>query len=559
MLKTTSFRNRLVLWFASLSLLTLLVVGLYGGQLASRQMAITVGESIHTTALAAANLLGANLRERELEISLLSVAPHFVRGELASPDILESLENRKRMHHEYAWLGVVGVDGTVVQAVGGMLRGQSVAKRPWFVAGLKGVYMGDVHEALLLAKLLPGTASGEPLRFIDFAAPIRNRAGAVIGVLGAHGHWSWVTDTVKAATARLDVNSGAEILVVDKHGVVLYPERLMGRTQLPSGLGADRPYATVRWNDGHDYLTSAVSVDARSSSQLGWKIVVRQPLESALQPIYAMRLRLLGLGLCAVVVFVLVAFRLAQAVSRPIEQLAQAARQIERREGVPQFPKATNVHEIAQLSQSIQAMTQSLLQREEELKTINQTLEQQVRQRTEALEAANRQLEQIATRDALTGLHNRRSFDTKIADYVQIGKRSGRGFAILVIDADHFKHINDTHGHHTGDAVLKRLAQLLTEYTRATDFLARFGGEEFVVLLPDTTQDQEAQTVAEKIRAAVEKMDFPTVGKVTVSIGVSHWSPSDSDTSEIFKRADEALYDAKASGRNQVVVHGSCS
>lgn len=557
MLEITSFRGRLALWFASLSMLTLLVVGLYVGQLATRQMAITVGEAVHTTALAAANLLAANLRERELEITLLSMAPHFIRGDLESADLLLSLENRKRVHREYAWLGVANVDGTVVQAVGGMLRGQSVGKRPWFIAGLDGVYMGDVHEALLLAKLLPTQASGEPLRFIDFAAPIRNRAGAVIGVLGAHGHWSWVTDTVKSVTERLDANSGTQILVVDKQGAVLYPKALMGHTQLPSGLAADRPYATVRWDDGGDYLTSAVAVDTRSSSNLGWKIVVRQPLSSALQPIYALRLRLLGLGLCAVLVFVLVALRLAHAVSKPIEQLALAARQIERREGVPQFPGASSVREVAQLSHSMQAMTHSLLRREEELNTLNQTLEQQVRQRTEALETANRQLAQLATRDALTGLHNRRSFDTKMAECVQIGKRSGRSFAILMIDADYFKRVNDTYGHDAGDAVLKTLAKLLTEHTRATDFVARYGGEEFVVLLPDTLHHEEAKTVAEKIRASAEQTDFPMVGRLTVSIGASLWSPSDATSKEVVKRADEALYGAKAAGRNQVVVSGT--
>ena len=556
MLKITSFRGRLALWFASLASLTLLIVGVYVGQLATRQMAITAGESIHTTALGAAHLLEANLRERELEITLLSMAPLFIRGDFSDPDVLQSLENRRRVHTEYAWLGVADVNGTVVQAVDGMLRGQSVAKRPWFVAGLKEPYLGDVNEALLLAKLLPGLASGEPRRFVDFAVPIRNRAGTVIGVLGAHGHWSWVTDTVKAVTERLDASSGTQILVVDAKGDVLYPEGLMDRTHLPTSLATDRPYAKVKWDDGEEYLTSAVTVDSHPTSKLGWKIVVRQPLDAALEPIYAMRLRLLGLGLGAVVVFVFVAFRLARAVSRPIEQLAQAARQVERREGVPQFPEVSNVQEIAQLSQSMQAMTQSLLQREEELKTINQTLEQQVCQRTVSLETANRQLEQLATRDALTGLHNRRSFDAKIADYVQIGKRSGRGFAILMVDADHFKRINDTHGHSVGDAVLQQLAQLLTEHVRVTDFVARYGGKEFVVLLPDSVQEQNAKTVAEEIRLSAEQSVFPTVGSVTVSIGISHWSLSDTDLQAVFKRADQALYCAKAAGRNKVVVSG---
>src|SRR6476646_2986297 len=161
MLTLTSFRGRLALWFGGLSLLTLLSVGLYVGRLATQQIEVTSGETVHATALAAATLLAANLRERELEITLLSQEPQFVRGDLAHPDVLASLELRKTLRSEFAWLGVADAHGKVVQAIGGMLQGQSVAKRPGFIAAQQGVYTGDVHEALLLAKLLPSQASGE--------------------------------------------------------------------------------------------------------------------------------------------------------------------------------------------------------------------------------------------------------------------------------------------------------------------------------------------------------------------------------------------------------------
>jgi diguanylate cyclase (GGDEF)-like protein len=545
------------LWFAGLFFLTLLSLGLYVGQLATRQMAVNAGESVHTTAMAAADLLAANLHARELEIALLAQSPLFTRGDLTNPDILFSLEQRKRFQTDFAWLGVADVDGKVVQAVNGVLQGQSVAKRPWFIAGLRGVYAGDVHEALLLAKLLPGQASGEPLRFIDFAAPILSKGGKVIGVLGAHGQWSWVTDTVRAAAQRLGSDSGSEILIVDKHGRALYPQDLLDRPHMPATMPSDRAYATVAWGDGRDYLTSQVAVDAHTRNDLGWQIVVRQPLETALQPIYSLRLRLAALAIAATVMFALVALKLAQNVSQPIEQLAAAARQIERREGVPQYPTNIRVRQVAQLGKSMQSMTTSLLQREHDLETLNQTLEQQVLQRTEALAAVNGQLEQLATRDALTGLYNRRRLDEKLADCVQSGKRVGRGFSILVLDADHFKRVNDSYGHSTGDAVLQQLARMLIEHTRTTDFVARYGGEEFVVLLPETPHHGEALTVAEKVRAAVEHATFPQVGRLTVSIGISLWSPKDSTSSDVFKRADEALYLAKSCGRNQVVVSGS--
>ena len=351
MLTFTSFRGRLALWFTVLSMLTLLSVGLYVGRLATRQIAVTAGESVHAAALAAANLLGANLRERELEIALLAQEAHFASGDLSRPDILMSLELRKKSRSEFAWLGVADAQGTVVQASAGMLQGQSVGKRPWFAAGLQGVYAGDVHEALLLAKLLPGLASGEPLRFIDFAAPIRNRQGQVVGVLGAHGHWRWVTETVQAAATRLGGDHNFEILIVDKKGAVLYPQNLVGQSQWPTGLDTQSPYATVNWGDGRSYLTSAVAVNARTQNDLGWRIVVRQPLDVALEPLYAMRNRLLMLGLVATLVFALVAVRLARSVSQPIEELALAAQQIERRETAPRYPAASAVRERLSLEQ----------------------------------------------------------------------------------------------------------------------------------------------------------------------------------------------------------------
>ena len=555
MMTLTSFRGRLALWFGGMFLVTLLSVGLYVGRLATKQIEITAGESVHASALVAANLLAANLRERELEITLLSQTSHFVRGDLAHLEILQALELRKKARKEFAWLGVADTQGTVIQGTSGMLQGMSVDKRPWFIAGLEGTYTGDVHEAVLLSKLLPGLPSGEPLRFIDFAAPIKNKDGQVIGVLGAHGHWSWVTETVQAAVQNMGSESLSEILILDKQGAVLYPKHLVGVVQLPNGLSMQKHYATVQWGGDHNYLTSRVAVDARTDNDLGWSIVVRQPLETALQPLYALRNRLAVLGLLATLVFALVAMRLARSVSQPIEQLAEAARQIERREAAPRYPDSTGVDEVAQLSHSMQSMTQSLLQREQQLKTLNQTLEQQVVQRTQALEAANRQLEQLAIRDALTGLYNRRCFDERLNECIHNSKRSGRTFALLVLDVDYFKRVNDKHGHAAGDTVLQQLARVLTDNTRSTDFVARYGGEEFVMLLPETSLAVEALTVAEKVRVAIEQASFAEVGNLTVSIGISLWDPRSPGSKDLFHRADDALYQAKLSGRNRVVVY----
>lgn len=546
-----SLRSHLTLWFAGLSLLTLVSVGFYVGHIATGQMKQASGNALLSTARSAAELLGAQLYERQLEVSLLSRAPLFKRGNLDDPDILTSMEQRSQSRAEYAWMGVADADGRVRQAVKGLLVNQSVKERAWFQAGLRGNYTGDPHEAVLLAKLLPGTANGEPLRFIDFAAPIRNAEGQVVGVLGAHAHWSWVTRIVDSAVLR-SVTPEVEALIVDHDGKVLYPEQLMGQRLPNMPLSPENASNTPGWSVGNGYLTSVVAVPTPSSAGLAWYIAVRQPLDIALQPARILFYKLLLLGVLAAVVFGLVAYYLALYLSRPIEQLAKSAKQVQNQQPGATFPLDHSVREIAQLGWSIQGMTQSLLGKERELQEANASLEATVAQRTAALTEANAELLKLATHDALTGVHNRRRFDEKLAECSLLFQRTGRAFALLFIDADHFKRINDTHGHAIGDEVLCQLARLIEDNTRATDFVARYGGEEFAVLLPEIEEPESPNVVAEKVRAAVAAASFASIGQVTVSIGIGLAESADSNTTALIKRADQQLYQAKWSGRNRV-------
>lgn len=541
------------MWFGGLSLLTLLSVGIYASWLTTAQIKVTAGESVYADATAAAELLSANLRERELEVVLLSQAPHFVTGDFAHPDVLASLERRRTLRSEFAWLGVVDASGKVIQASSHLLVNQSVIQRPWFIAGLKGVYVGDVHEALLLAKLLPESGRQEPLRFVDFAAPIRNKQGQVLGVVAVHAHWRWVTETVQRVVNRHDQESGFEILIISKTGHILYPQALAGGSRMPENVNNNQRYTISTWGDDRQYLTSQVLVDTGLATNLGWRIVVRQPLEKALIPVYATYWRFLLLAFIAMLLFSLLAWRLALSVSKPIEQLAAAARSIGQHATTPSYPTGTHLCEVAQLSHAMQSMTDSLLTRERELELLNQTLEQQVLQRTEALALANQQLEHLATTDPLTGVHNRRRFDEKITHCIQMGLRTGQGFSLLLLDADHFKKVNDVYGHPTGDAVLQQIAGLIAGNIRTTDFVARYGGEEFAVILPHASQSSGVGGVAEKIRHAIETATFADVGRMTLSIGISTWLCTEDSAVEVIKRADEALYRAKASGRNCVV------
>lgn len=152
--------------------------------------------------------------------------------------------------------------------------------------------------------------------------------------------------------------------------------------------------------------------------------------------------------------------------------------------------------------------------------------------------------------DELTGLWNRKMFNHLCNREIEIANRTQLAFSLLVGDIDHFKLVNDTYGHDKGDEIVKLISQLLRENIRSTDEVARWGGEEFAIILPNTEKG-DAIDVANKLRARIQNTTFDKVGNVTMSFGVTTYVDKD-ESSALFKRADEALYTSKENGRNKI-------
>jgi two-component system cell cycle response regulator len=176
------------------------------------------------------------------------------------------------------------------------------------------------------------------------------------------------------------------------------------------------------------------------------------------------------------------------------------------------------------------------------------------KQLQQELMAQGLRLEALLREDALTGLLNRRAILTQLAGMVSGARRHGHPLSIAILDLDEFKAINDEHGHHVGDDVLVTAVRAMRGHLRAEDQLGRLGGEEFLVLLPDTDADA-ASSVADKLRAEVAAA--PATVAVTVSAGVATWA--DEAPEQLLRRADDALYRAKDAGRDRVMaatLHG---
>ncbi len=192
------------------------------------------------------------------------------------------------------------------------------------------------------------------------------------------------------------------------------------------------------------------------------------------------------------------------------------------------------------------------------LKDYQRVLESAVEKRTKELNDINIKLEILATTDSLSGVRNRRSFYESSAPMIRYNRRENKSLAVLMIDIDKFKMINDIYGHAIGDEVIRLMAQKAQDTLRTSDIFGRLGGEEFAAVLPNTSK-RGALKVAENIRKEIESTEYQTNKnekiKFTISVGVAILESSDPDLDTLLHRADLALYDAKRAGRNRVVLH----
>jgi len=278
-----------------------------------------------------------------------------------------------------------------------------------------------------------------------------------------------------------------------------------------------------------------------------------QPVTSAIS---ALARRTIELGSAAAIVAIVLGFVAMRRIVGPINRLARAAITLANKHEFHRIPVDRN-DEIGSLTRAFNHMADRLLRTQRQLLRLNAELERRVAERTLELQARNEQLRRMAARDPLTGLYNRRHFNELLEKMFAEATRYGHELTCMMIDLDHFKQINDTFGHQAGDALLQQAADVIRTQLRRADVAARYGGDEFIVLLPHSNATEafhSAKRIREAFKAMLER-NWPSenMPAVSMSVGIAdlHLSGATS-ASQLLRAADKALYKAKNMGKDSV-------
>jgi diguanylate cyclase (GGDEF)-like protein len=403
--------------------------------------------------------------------------------------------------------------------------------------------LGDTRswagEGRLGLQALPIASGGAVTAFAVRRGPDDADGERLIGVFRSDG--------IEEILAALPLRPGQSVRLVDGGGRVLHGGGgASGVVPLADLLAEEEP--SVR-----DYSNSAGVHVIGSALPLGlsdWYVVVEAPFDVVFEPVLSVIKRIFVIDLCIILLFSFLAYKITAAIVKPIETLSDGARRIAQGQLDLEIPELSSNDEIGLLTRTFNDMMRKLRGNQAEIEAANAKL----RDRNLQLQQANEVLEQLSITDGLTRLHNHRFFQDHLTREIKRVSRIRKPLSMILVDIDDFKSLNDRLGHAAGDELLRRIALLMNDSIRESDLLARYGGDEFVVLTSGT-ELEGAHALAEKIRTAIAESSFileeslrPT--RTTVSMGVAQYR---GNRKQFFAAADRALYRAKAQGKNCVV------
>jgi diguanylate cyclase (GGDEF)-like protein len=508
--------RRLILWLCLLSVLLALGNSFYASYQVQRDILLNntlEGNRVYAAKLATTTDNFIRTARQELAYSASMLGDMDSNPERMDRETLRLL----RQNDQFNSVLIVRADGMVVamspaipEVMGSRLDSEAAqtaldSHRP----SISEPYRGTTGRWVILNSQPIFSPTGKYLGFVA-GTLFLHEANALHQLLGEHYY-----------------RDGSYLYVVDRTGKIIYhPDA----TRIGESVTSNPVVkAVMRGASGQQRVVNTKGVDMLAGYAVvpvtGWGLVAQRPLEGTLQRMDELLWRTIRNSLPLMIVLLLCIGWLSKLIARPLGELASAAKQMDQSEASDRIQRVRSWYfEAAELKRALLTG----------LGSIHHMM---------------RNLRRESTTDALTALLNRRGLVRALEELTS----TGMPLAVIVIDIDNFKSINDRHGHDVGDGVIRTLAGLMRSGSRSNDILARAGGEEFTILLPGTSLE-DAVNAAERLRIAMQDSSNPTGATVTVSLGVARFPEHGPDLDYVMKAADRAMYGAKNNGRNLTCV-----
>lgn len=451
----------------------------------------------------------------------LEYSARHVAGRFDAPELLNTEVSRLREQTaSFNSVAIVRADGIIVAASQGIRSYQGTR------VDNAGSRVALQTRKPLISKPYVSVAGN---LLINVSYPIHSDSGAYLGYVSGTIYLR-NDGALHTLLGRHPYQDGSYLYVVDGDGRLIYHadnDRVGEDVSSNPVVGA-----VTRGEHGAQRLINTRGVDMLAGyapvPRSGWGVIAQRPAQATLEPLHDLIWALVRYAAPFSLLFLLAIWWCARKISQPLSQLA------------------TNVehHDMAVAMQRVRSVKAWYFEA--------QRLKRAVIRSYTNLQDKIGKLNQASITDPLTGLRNRRG-TRQAVDTLQAADTP---FAVVALDIDHFKRVNDTYGHTAGDEVIQGMAQLMRDCSRPTDVLCRNGGEEFLILLPGAGA-KEAAGMAERLRRKTEARRLSGALEITVSAGVAQWPAGGADVEKVFQAADAALYAAKQQGRNRVVIHAA--
>lgn len=538
------FKLRTVLVFAFTVIVIMLtfILGSILSHRAESSLQKEIGQSLANIAYQMSDKLDNFMWSRQGEVEMLAATYTLAQNNEISA-IQNLMGQLQTSFPSFSWVGYMNVKGDVLAATDGILVGANISERPVFKEGIKGKFIGDVHDAVLLAKLLPNP-TGEPLQFVDISMPVMDRDGQVKGVLAAHLSWEWSREVERTILEPQQQHTqDMELFIVSKNDntILLGPDDMVGQQldiqSIQNVQNGENSWKIEEWPDGQTYLTGYAYGDGYLNYEgLGWSVLVRQPEATAFIGLNELTRQFIMVGAAAALIFAAIGWLLSERITKPIRGITNAANQLRQGKDV-KIPVYKSFSDMQILSLSLRSLVDTLVR----------------------TETALGDMKNQAHRDQLTGLPNRAALEIYLENTIMDLDPEHEALSFMYLDLDGFKRVNDTLGHQTGDILLQKVASRLREAIPARDIVVRLGGDEFLIIL--RSGKDEAMDAAGMIsHRIIESINSPFIidlnhVMIGCSMGVSFYPIHDRDVGSIIRLADESLYQSKQSGKNRVTFY----